>query len=140
MPRLGSALAALALLLSPAVAAAGDDARPPEPETPARPPQPETPARPALPSEPRYAPVPWQPHVDLGGEAAYVSRFASHDALGNASGVKYRDALGFGVHARWELFRHVGFTAYFLDAHHTVELPPGALGITGSVAMARAAT
>ena len=114
---------ATALMFLAAPAASADQA--------ARPPQPETPARTPLPPGPPAEKVPWERHIEIGGDVALVQRPASADAAGNASDVRYEGAVGFGLHARWEIFKYLRFAAYFIDAHHGIDLPPGALGQQG---------
>jgi hypothetical protein len=90
-----------------------------------RPPHPDTPARTPLPAGPDAKKLPWKRHLEIGGDFAFVQRAASEDENGNASGIRYAPAVGFGVHARWELFKYLRFTAYFLDASHEVDMPAG---------------
>ncbi|MEJ7733212.1 MAG: hypothetical protein WKG00_28960 [Polyangiaceae bacterium] len=90
-----------------------------------RPPYPETPARTPLPPGSDAKELPWKRHLEIGGDLAFVQRAASEDKAGDPSGIRYAPAFGFGVHARWELFKYLRFTAYFLDAAHAVDMPAG---------------
>ena len=45
----------------------------------------------------------------------------------NGTGVRYSPALGFGLHARWDMFSFLRFTAYFIDARHDIPKGPGVL-------------
>lgn len=121
-----AAFATLTLLATPAARADGP---------PPRGPQPETPARPRLPPAPPAAPVPWEPHLELGSDVAFVQRAASVDGNDRATDVRYRPGLGYGLHASWHLVRWLRFSGYFVDARHEVELPAGALGLTGVLTM-----
>ena len=86
---------------------------------------PDTPARTPLPPGRDAKELPWKRHLEIGGDFAFVQRAASQDDAGNPSGIRYAPAFGFGVHARWELFKYLRFTAYFLDASHEVDMPAG---------------
>jgi hypothetical protein len=66
---------------------------------------------------------------------AFVTRLASADDEGNASDIRYRWAVGYGVHGRWDVLRFLRFTAYFVSARHDVALPPGALGLRGKLSL-----
>ena len=72
--------------------------------------------------------VPWARHVEVGGGAALVMR-PTYDS----SGIRYAPAMGFGVHARWDIVRWLRFSAYLVSAVQTVRLPQGALGPPGAV-------
>jgi hypothetical protein len=88
-------------------------------------PYPDTPARTPLQPGRDARKLAWKRHLEIGGDFAFVQRAASQDDGGNASSIRYAPALGFGVHARWELFKYLRFTAYFLDASHEVDMPAG---------------
>ena len=119
-----SASVALALLVAPALALA-DPAAVVTP--PARPPQPETPARTRLPPGPPAEKVPWERHIEIGGDFVFIQRPASTDAAGKPSPIRYEPTVGFGLHARWDIFKYLRFAAYFINANHDVELPAGSL-------------
>ena len=93
----------------------------------------EGPARPPLPPAPPSRRLPWGRHIEIGGDVALVARPASTLANGTASGVRYRPVIGYGVHARWELLRVLRFSAYFVDADHDLQIPPGALDVPDEV-------
>ena len=88
-------------------------------------PYPETPARTPLPPGPDAKELPWKRHLEIGGDFAFVQRAASEDEDGNPSGIRYAPAAGFGIHGRWELFKYLRFSAYYLHASHTVDMPAG---------------
>ncbi len=79
------------------------------------------------------APLPWQRHLDIGPVAGLVSRPASHDDAGAPSPVRYGPGFGIGVGLRVPLFRFLEVAGYFIDAQHAVELPPGSLGVDGTI-------
>ena len=85
------------------------------------------PRPPPLPETPRIR-VPWERHIELGGGAALAVRPSS-----DPSGMRFRPALGIGVHGRWEFFRWLRFNIYFVGAVHEVSVPLGALGTPGEV-------
>jgi hypothetical protein len=88
-------------------------------------------ARPSLPPEEPFNPPLWKRHVEIGGEAALVMRLASHDQDGTPNDIRYAPSIGYGFHARVELYRYLRFSAWFLRAEHDVRLVPGAFGIQG---------
>lgn len=92
-------------------------------------------ARPALPPGPEPAPLPWQKHVEIGADIALVSRPASVDINGNSSGIRYLPAVGWGAHARWDVFRYVRFSAYVLKSSHELRLPQAALGFPATLSI-----
>jgi hypothetical protein len=71
--------------------------------------------------------LPWARHLEIGVDLALVSRPASQDADGNKSDIRYEPALGIGVHARWEIFRWLRFSAYAVSASHDMQIPPNSL-------------
>lgn len=95
--------------------------------------KPERPPRPPLPPEPAPARLPWETHIEIGGDLALVQRTGSLDAYGNATQVRYRPAIGYGLHARWEIFRYLQVSAYFVGAEHELQFFPRALEQTGSI-------
>lgn len=82
------------------------------------------PARPPLPPKAEVQPVPWRDQIQLGGDAIYAVRTVHAD---NGSGIRYAPALGFGLHARWDMFSFLRFSAYFVDARHDVPKSAGVL-------------
>lgn len=91
--------------------------------------------RPPLPPAPDTQPPPWGRTLEIGGDVALVARPASTRSTGDATGIRYRTAVGYGVHARWDIFRYLRFTSYFIDAQHTVLIPDGALGVSAPVTL-----
>jgi hypothetical protein len=88
-------------------------------------------ARPSLPPEQPFKSPLWKRHVEIGGEAALVMRLSSHDLDGQPSDIRYAPAIGYGFHARMELYRYLHFTAWFLSARHDVRLVPASFGVAG---------
>lgn len=78
--------------------------------------------------DPGAAP-PWRRSVDLGIDVAFIARQASPIADDLPTPVRYDAAVGYGFHGRLDLFRFLRFGAYFVSAVHTLELPPGSLGM-----------
>jgi hypothetical protein len=78
-------------------------------------------------------PPPWRRSIDVGIDLAFVSRPAASDDEGSPTPVRYDPGIGYGVHGRIHLLRHLRFTAYFVEAEHHVELPPGSLGQAGAI-------
>jgi len=56
------------------------------------------------------------------------------------NGTRYAPAPAWGLHLRWRLLSFLRFHAYFVDSHHTVELPQGALVPSTDNAIASDAT
>ena len=46
--------------------------------------------------------------------------------------MRYQPAPGWGVHAAWNIIRYLRVSLYFVDSHHDVELPQGALRQTAT--------
>lgn len=87
---------------------------------------------PPLPEQPT-ASTPWQHHADVGASFAFISRFASHTLDGSPSPTRFEPAPGVAVHIDWRLFSdYLRFNAYLHSARHNLDLPPGALGLTGA--------
>lgn len=78
-------------------------------------------------------PPEWRPHLELGADVAFVARTVSTDLEGRETGVSYDPALGFGLHASWAIVRYLRFTAYFVDASHSVRYSDNALGLAGTL-------
>jgi hypothetical protein len=71
------------------------------------------------------APQPMR-NVDLGPDFGVAYRPAS------GSGVTYEAAFAWGLHARLELARWMGFRVLFVKSEHAVSIEPGALKVPGS--------
>jgi len=104
-----------------------------EPAEKPAPPEAKRPARPPLPPAPETKPLPWQHHLDIGPLFALVARPASHDDKGQPSAVRYAPGFGVGVGLRLPVHRNLDVAGYFVDSQHVVELPPGALGVAGTI-------
>ncbi|WP_438005697.1 hypothetical protein WME89_44630 [Sorangium sp. So ce321] len=96
-------------------------------EEPSRPPRPPLP--PATPP-PR---LPWERHIEIGADLAFVSRLGSRDEEGNLTLARLKPAIGVGVHARWEIFDHLRFSAFFVHTEHALALSRGALAQPGAI-------
>ena len=70
-------------------------------------------------------PPAWERHLELGADFAFVLRPLSNGEVDN--GTRYSAAPGYGFHVRWNMLRWLRFHFYFVDAHHSIELTPGAL-------------
>lgn len=114
---------------TPATPASGDKA----PEQATATPEEKRPARPPLPPPPPPVRLPWDRTLELGADVALVFRPASLGADDQPSTIRYEPAIGFGFHARWEIFRYLRFNAYLLGASHGLRVPDGALGQPGAV-------
>jgi len=132
LPQFRRALAASTLALACASGAAAARAEDKAPERPA-PVEEARPPRPPLPPARPPVRLPWARNVELGADVALVFRPASVGADDAQASIRYEPALGFGAHARWEIFRYLRFNAYFLGASHALRIPEGALGIPGKV-------
>jgi hypothetical protein len=120
---LALACAATAHAEEPAGAAASKDAASAE--------EPPGPPRPPLPPAPPRTRLPWARHIEIGADLALVSRVGSNDAAGQPTGVRLKPAVGLGLHARWEIFDYLRFSAFFVHAEHELALQAGALGQPG---------
>jgi hypothetical protein len=92
--------------------------------------------RPAMAEEPPRASMRWKRRLELGGDVAFVSRpFAGALAT---SRVRYQPAVGWGLHLAWPATEWLRIQAYFVDAHHDLVIPQGALatGAPGSISAA----
>lgn len=74
----------------------------------------------------------WERHLEIGGDVVVGARPAAHDASGSASGIRYLPAVGFGLHARWQILEYLRFSTYFADLHHHLRVPTGSLGLPGA--------
>lgn len=93
----------------------------------------EPPPRPPLPDAPKQARLPWERHADIGADFAIAEIPVHVSGSGMLTPVRFHAAPGFGLHLDIPLFEKLGFTAYFLDARHTMVLPPGSLGFAGKI-------
>lgn len=83
-------------------------------------------ARPPLPDVDGPEAPPWERRLEIGAHFAMVERpFA--DAAVPGTGIGYKPAPGFGVQLRWNIVSWLRLHAYFHDAHHAIDLPPGGL-------------
>jgi hypothetical protein len=87
------------------------------------------PARPAALPALGTSPPGWERHIEVGGDVVFGERPTSHDANGGTSRIGYLPAVGFGLHARWEIIKYLRFTAYFADLDHHLRIPTGSLGL-----------
>jgi hypothetical protein len=71
--------------------------------------------------------VPWDNQIEVGADALHVIRLVPSS---DTTGIRYRPAFGYGLHARWEMFDFLQFSAYFIDAHHGITVPDNGLGTT----------
>jgi hypothetical protein len=78
-------------------------------------------------------PPEWRPHLEVGADVAFVARTVTTGLDGKETGVSYDPALGFGLHASWAIVKYLRFTAYFIDASHSVRYADNALGLDGSI-------
>jgi hypothetical protein len=100
-----------------------------EPDVPyerLRPPRPS----PALPDD-ASVDVPWARHLEVGGSMVFGVRPV--DPVGPDRGIRYKPAIGFGLHATIPIVSWLFFNAYFMDLRHEVQIPNGALGPSGAV-------
>src|SRR5688572_17354493 len=51
----------------------------------------------------------WERHIEVGGDVVLMARPASLDGDSKASGVRYTEAIGYGVHGRFDIFRYLRF-------------------------------
>ncbi|XXX75180.1 hypothetical protein WMF30_46780 [Sorangium sp. So ce134] len=96
-------------------------------EEPAKPPRPPLP--PASPP-PR---LPWARHIEIGADAAFVSWLGTRDDAGRLTRARLEPALGLGIHARWEIFEYLRFSAFVVLARHDLTLQQGALWQPGAI-------
>jgi hypothetical protein len=85
---------------------------------------------PAMPAASGLA-VPWARHLEVGGSMVFGARPA--DPVGPDRGIRYKPAIGFGLHATIPIVSWLFFNAYFIDLRHEIEIPNGALGPSGTV-------
>lgn len=84
--------------------------------------------------------LPWDRSLDVGGDFALVARPATGDAKGRASRVRYQAATGFALHIRWPVLKYLQVEAYYVDCHHPVSIPDGALGPSDTITSPSAET
>jgi len=94
--------------------------------------------RPPLPDIAVPEPPRWRRHLEVGGDFAVVARPFTNGL--DPSSIGYNPAVGWGVHLRWPIFDWLRFHAYFLDAHHGLDIPQGALAAPTSVSISPAAS
>jgi len=87
--------------------------------------------RPPLPPEVVLSEAPkWKRRLEIGGDFAIILRpFANGLA---PSEITYLPAPAWGVHLHWAIFSWLRLHPYFLDAHHSIDIPAGALRADGS--------
>ncbi|XXY53993.1 hypothetical protein WME91_22955 [Sorangium sp. So ce269] len=95
--------------------------------------EPSRPPRPPLPPAPPPPRLPWERHIEIGADLAFVSRLGSRDEDGNLTLARLKPAIGVGVHARWEIFDHLRFSAFFVHTEHELALSRGALAQPGAI-------
>ncbi len=84
-------------------------------------------------------PPPWEPRLEVGGAFAFVLRpFAN--AVAPDTGISYKPAPGWGVVLRWRIYDWIAIHPYFIDSHHRLDIPAGALATDASDSIAPDAT
>lgn len=84
-------------------------------------------------------PPPWEPRLEIGGAFAFVLRpFAN--AVAPETGINYKPAPGWGVVLRWTIYDWIAIHPYFIDSHHRLDIPAGALATGASDSIAPDAT
>jgi hypothetical protein len=122
------ACAAIALSLAGPARAADPPPRPAPIEDAAS-----KPARPPLPPEPARTPLPWAEHLEIGGGLAISALLASSVPAGQPPQVRLKPNAGFHIRMSWEVLRYLWFTGYLVESAHALDLPPGALGLPGTL-------
>lgn len=87
-------------------------------QTEPRPPEVDVP----VPDEPE-----WTRHIEVGADAAFVMRPFNNGVV--ASPIRYESAIAWGLHAHWSALPWLRLTPYFLDVHHGLDIPQGALAV-----------
>jgi hypothetical protein len=152
-PLLVAPLLCLAVLAARPASAQGDEGDEAEPEkkpekeapAPAPAPEPEPVVRgneapplppPGAPAIDEQSPHPYlavprsgenERHLDVGPDAGIWARPAESDA-----GVTYSPGFAWGAHLRVELASFLGFRAYYNKSSHSVNVPYGGLGLSGT--------
>jgi hypothetical protein len=100
---------------------------PPEPElnTPVESRFEEENPRPVLPDVDPPGKPPWQRHGELGVDFVWLARPFAKGLVD--SPVRYKPYPALGFHLRWEIFRWLQFSPYFVWGEHPVHIPPGSL-------------
>jgi hypothetical protein len=98
----------------------------PEKEKPARP-------KPLAEEEIDVEGLPKLRRLDIGGSLLWVSRLGEGDVDGEATGVNYAPALGFGIHARVTIIPQLQAGVYFGGSRHGVHLARGAMDVADDV-------
>ena len=85
------------------------------------------------------ATLPWGRRLEIGGSYAMVFRPFANGLT--PSSIGYNPALAaWALHLHWDLFPFLRFHPYFLDAHHGLDIPAGALSSGTSDSIAAGAT
>jgi len=74
-------------------------------------------------------PPEWERRIEVGGDFAVVVRPFANGL--EPSKITYLPAPAWGVHLHWALFRWLRIHPYFLDVHHDIDIPAGALSQGG---------
>lgn len=119
---------ALALCLLTAVFVAARDARADQDQAAPEDSTATKEARPKPLSDLEPSPTSWQRHIEIGGDITLITRPTSVDINGNATGMRYLPAIGYGIHGRWDVFKYLRFSAYLLKSTHELRVPGGSLG------------
>jgi len=81
----------------------------------------------------------WEPRLEVGGAFAFVLRpFAN--AVAPNTGISYKPAPGWGVVLRWTIYDWIAIHPYFIDSHHRLGVPAGALATDANNSIAADAT
>ncbi|MEQ9318797.1 MAG: hypothetical protein RIF41_06535 [Polyangiaceae bacterium] len=89
-------------------------------QTEPRPPEVDVP----VPDEPE-----WTRHIEVGADAAFVLRPFHNGVV--ESPIRYESAIAWGLHAHFNALPWLRLTPYFLDVHHGLDIPQGALVTSG---------
>jgi hypothetical protein len=98
------------------------------------------PPRPPLPDVPGPPPLRWDQHLEVGGGLAIVAEPVTTDGDGKPTAIRLRPNAGFHFRLSWEVFRYLWFTGYVVESDHTLDLPPGSLGLPGTLTASSAHT
>lgn len=67
----------------------------------------------------------WMRRIEVGADAAFVMRPFHNGKVD--SPISYEHAVAWGLHAHWSVLPWLRLTPYFLDVHHGLDIPQGAL-------------